>query len=173
MEPQPFLAIPSAALALGAAVLYSKLIFSPESCQALGCWSDSLMLNLPKTSPDPVRFALRPWRSRLSTAAKHPAINRPMATPRHPVNAVQFRLGRIQRDWHDITAILREAAADPGYAGPDIDVLEKIEEVIAGVRVGVRNWILAGGPPRRTPQLRGRERAAVLHAISEAVASRR
>jgi hypothetical protein len=96
-----------------------------------------------------------------------------MATSRHPVNAVRFRLGRVQRDWHDITAILREAAADPSYAGPDIEVLEKIDEVIAGVRVAVRNWILAGGPPRRTPQLRGRERAAALQAIRQAAAERR
>ena len=72
-----------------------------------------------------------------------------MATARHPVNAVRFRLSRVQRDWRDLVAILREAAGDADYAGPDIEALEKIGEVLAGVRAGVRDWILAGGPPRR------------------------
>jgi hypothetical protein len=137
------------------------------------------------------RHGARPRGSRLPTGTRHrfpstsastfPAVfsrmfpslyDAAMATPRHPVNAVQFRLGRIQRDWHDITAILRAAAADPGYSGPDIEAVEKLEEIIAQVRAGVRNWILAGGPPRRNPPLRGRERAVVLQAIRRAVAER-
>ena len=94
-----------------------------------------------------------------------------MATARHPVNAVRFRLSRVQRDWRDLVAILRAAAGEPGYAGPDIDVLEKIEEVIAGVKIGVRDWILAGGSQRRPAPAR-RARAAVVHAIRQAAAER-
>jgi hypothetical protein len=97
--------------------------------------------------------------------------DRAMATSRHPVNAVRFRLSRVQRDWRDIVAILREAPGEPGYAGPDIDVLEKIEDVIAGVRVRVRDWILAGGSRRRPAPAR-RGRAAVVHAIRQAAAER-
>jgi hypothetical protein len=92
-----------------------------------------------------------------------------MAETSHAINAVKFRLGRVAKDWGELAAILRQAAAEPDYGGPDLDVIERIENDIAAVKSAVRNWALDFAlqhPPTRV--LRDRQRAAVLQAISAA-----
>jgi hypothetical protein len=70
--------------------------------------------------------------------------NDPMAKTStiHSFNAAKFRLGRVAKDWGELEAILRQAAAEPGYGGPAIDVVEQVGANIARIRIAVRDWPL-------------------------------
>jgi hypothetical protein len=68
-----------------------------------------------------------------------------MAKSSISINAVKFRLGRVAKDWGELAAILRQAAAEPGYCGPDVEPVELVAGDLAVVR--------SAGRPR--PGLRG------------------
>jgi hypothetical protein len=60
----------------------------------------------------------------------------------HVINAARFRLNRVEKDWDELAAILRQAAAEPGYCGPDLEVVERVEDDIAGVKSAADKWVL-------------------------------
>jgi hypothetical protein len=45
----------------------------------------------------------------------------------HTINAARFRLGRVQKDWGEIAAILRQEAAEADYAGPCLAAIERLQ----------------------------------------------
>jgi hypothetical protein len=88
----------------------------------------------------------------------------------HTINAARFRLGRVRKDWGEIAALLRQAAAQPDYAGPDLKVIERIEGDIAAVKLAIRDWVL-NMALQDIPARRLHDREAILQEIS--VAARR
>jgi hypothetical protein len=79
-----------------------------------------------------------------------------MAKSSTSINAVKFRLGRVAKDWGELAAILRQAAAEPGYCGPDVEPVERVAGDLAVVRSAVHNWVLDEALRRRPrPGLRG------------------
>jgi hypothetical protein len=100
------------------------------------------------------------------------AINGPMAK-KSSINAVKFRLGRVAKDWDEITAILRREAGEPNYAGPDIEVVERTGGIIAVIRERVSDWAFDYIQRRpRTRKLGGPRRDEILKAIRQAVLER-
>jgi hypothetical protein len=70
------------------------------------------------------------------------------------VNAVRFRVARAEKDWQEALALVRAAAAAPGYRGPVLEDLERVAAAIAEIRGQIRNWTLGEA------LLRGQRRAA-------------
>jgi hypothetical protein len=54
------------------------------------------------------------------------------------VNKVRFRVGQAEAALREVVELLRDAASVPGYDGPDLQVIERLAEVVAEVRGQVR-----------------------------------
>jgi hypothetical protein len=93
---------------------------------------------------------------------------------RSSANAVKFRLGRVAKDWGELAAILRGEADKPSYAGPDIEVVERVGGIIATINSAVSDWAFDQAQQRpRVRKLSGRRRAEILQVIGQAAAERR
>lgn len=55
-------------------------------------------------------------------------------------NRVRYRVAIAEKSWREALELVREAAAQPGYAGPALDQLERIAAGIAEVRDQVKSW---------------------------------
>jgi hypothetical protein len=56
-------------------------------------------------------------------------------------NQVTFRLQRAEASWREVQQLVREAAALPGYCGPEVGDIERVAEDIAQVRIQVRSGV--------------------------------
>jgi hypothetical protein len=79
-------------------------------------------------------------------------------------NRVKFRLLKAEASWREVLELVRAAAAQPNYAGPEVGSFERIAEDIGALRVEIRSWGIDEALRRRPrPALRG----PVLRAVSE------
>lgn len=60
-----------------------------------------------------------------------------------PVEKVRSGLDRVIRKWTDATELVRQAAAEPSYAGPSVEEMEAVGEAIAQMREKLRGWVWA------------------------------
>jgi hypothetical protein len=79
---------------------------------------------------------------------------------------VNFRLLRAEATWLEALELLRDAAAQPNYAGPDVGSFERIAEDIGALRVEIRAWGIAEALRRRP---RAALRGPALRAVHEAL----
>jgi hypothetical protein len=88
------------------------------------------------------------------------------------VNAVRWRVAIADRRWHEALELVRQASAQAGYSGPDVQAVERIAAAIAELRAQVKNWSLDEQVRRASrPRIasRGLERS-IKKAIAEAAA---
>jgi hypothetical protein len=57
-------------------------------------------------------------------------------------NRVRYRVAAVEKDWLQVLALVREAAAKPDYSGPPPAAVEQVAGAIAALRTQVRNWTL-------------------------------
>jgi hypothetical protein len=97
--------------------------------------------------------------------------NRPMGRPRtySAINAAKFRVIRAAVAWDELVEVLRSAAAEPGYCGPDLRAVEWLGGEIATVRLALREWAIKEVlRRRRTRKFRTEDGRAILQAINKA-----
>lgn len=80
-----------------------------------------------------------------------------MASTRYsPITRSKFRCERAQRDWAELVEVIREAAEQPGYAGPSVEAVEQVGAQIAEIRGKLLDWLIVtaarGKPVRRLSQ---------------------
>jgi hypothetical protein len=100
-------------------------------------------------------------------------LSKPTNRPVHAINAVKFRIGRVDKDWRELAAIVRLAADKPGYAGPGVELADQIAGDITRFKEAVSHWMLAEMLRQTSAKkLRGSWRAEILEAISRTAALR-
>jgi hypothetical protein len=84
-------------------------------------------------------------------------------------NRVKFRLLKAEATWRELLELVRGAAAQPNYVGPDVAAFERIADDIGALRVELRSWAFHEASRQRPrPALRG----AALRAVREVVLRR-
>jgi hypothetical protein len=55
---------------------------------------------------------------------------------------VKFRVARTEQDCRQMVEIIRQAADEPGYCGPELALFERLAADTAAVRQALRAWLL-------------------------------
>ena len=74
------------------------------------------------------------------------------------INRAAHRLGRIDQSWMEFTEIMRAAAAESGYQGPPIGLIETVGAELKEIRQGLADAMVVKAVGRR---LRGRSRRLI------------
>jgi hypothetical protein len=84
-------------------------------------------------------------------------------------NEARFRVTRAEKAWAELVEVLRSAAAEPDYRGPDLRAVEWLGDEITMVRQALREWATEEVLRRRRVRRLSSGRArAVVDAISSA-----
>ena len=64
-----------------------------------------------------------------------------------PIRKAQFHCGRAAEGWDELVEILRAAAAEPGYAGPSLQSVERVAASIRSTQTAIERWMNAAQNP--------------------------
>lgn len=56
------------------------------------------------------------------------------------IRKAQFRCGAAEERWREFVNLLRESAPVSGYAGPELQMVERVQADIVPTRTAIANW---------------------------------
>jgi hypothetical protein len=66
-----------------------------------------------------------------------------------PINAVKFRVANVEKALEEVIELLRPAAQERNYAGPDVAQVEQLARLVGLMRQVVGEWGVAEAARRR------------------------